>query len=277
MTMIRPLVPLLLLCAIAAADAGAQIVVAPPAVVLTEREPFGTYLVLNQSTEPQEVTVEFRFGYPVADSLGVTSMVYGDTLPEAERSLMPYVRAFPRQFVLQPGTQQIVRITGRPGADAAEGTYWARIVTTATPRSAPVDTTSGTDVRAQVIFRLEQVTTLLYRKGAAGTSVAVDDIRVVMDDASLGVLARLSPGGNSPFQGQVGVVVRNAAGDTVGEDVELSALYVPMARMFVFDRSRFPPGEYTGELVISAERPDIPRAHLLQLEPVRREFRFRID
>jgi P pilus assembly chaperone PapD len=275
MMLIRRMVPVLVLCA-SAAPAAAQVMVAPPAVVMNEREPFGTFLVINQSPEAQEVTIEFRFGYPVADSLGATSMVYGDTLAHAEWSLRPFVRAFPRQFVLEPGAQQVVRITGRPDAGAADGTYWTRIATASLPRSAPLDTTS-TEVRAQVIFRLEQITTLLYRRGAAATGLTISDIRVAADDANVGVLATLSPGGNSPFLGQATVRVRNEAGEVVAEERELTALYVSMTRLFRFDRSQFPPGEYAGEITVTAERPDLPRAQVLQVEPVTREFRFRID
>jgi hypothetical protein len=265
-----------LLLALLPCGVQAQVVVAPPAVVLTERDPFGTYLVINQSPEPQEVRIDFRFGYPVADSMGGISMAYGDSLPLAEWSLAPHVRAFPRQFVLQPGAQQVVRITGRPGADLPDGTYWARIVTAATPRlAAPDPALAG--VRAQVVFELEQITSLMYRKGQTNTAVTVEALRIVMDDAHVGVLAQLAPGGNSPFLGEARVLVRDAAGTVRAEERDVFALYVPMTRLLLFDRTRLPAGEYTAELVVTSDRTDLTREQLLRIDPVRQDFRFRID
>ncbi len=254
----------------------AQVIVAPPAVVLTERDPFGTFLVVNQSTDAQEIVIDFRFGYPVTDTLGAVSMVYGDSLAGGEWSLGPHVRAFPRMFVLEPGVQQVVRITGRPGAELPDGTYWTRIVTTATPRMPPPEPDAA-GVSARVVFQLQQVTSLLLRKGLAATGVEVEDIRIVMDDARLGVLARLAPGGNSPFLGEARVRVRAADGSVAAEAVDVFAMYLPMTRLLLFERSTLPPGEYTAELVVASERSDLTRDQLLQIEPVRRDFRFRID
>jgi hypothetical protein len=266
--------PALLLGALAL-PAGAQVLVAPPVVAISPREPFGSFIVLNQSDQVQEVTVDFRFGYPVSDSLGTLSMVYGDTLPAAARSLRAQARAFPRQFALSPGQQQTVRLTGRPPEPATDGTYWVRIVTASTPQRPPPDP-SATGVQAQVIFRLEQVTTLLYRHGRASTAVEIGAVRLVDDSASLGVLVPLELGGNSPFLGRIHAAIRDEAGRTVAEDFEFFAMYVDVVKRFVFPRDRFPAGAYTLELTLTAERDDVPPAALLSIEPVRRSLSFRL-
>lgn len=266
------IVALLLLCSWHAGVA-AQVLVAPPVVAITEQDPFGTFIVRNQSQEPQEVTIDFRFGHPVSDTLGTMTMLYGDTIPASDRSATAWVRAFPRQFVLEPGQQQSVRILGRPDATAADGTYWTRIVTSSTPQSARADTTS-TGVSTQVIFRLEQVTTLLLRKGETHTAVDIGTVSVVDDSASLGVIVPLQVGGNSPFLGRIGATLRDADGLAIAEDHEFFAMYVDMTKLILFPRAELPPGAYSVDLVLSAERDDLPASSLLPIEPLRRTIRF---
>lgn len=256
-----------------AGGADAQVLVAPPVVTVSENEPFGTFLVRNQSQEPQEVTIDFRFGYPVTDSLGTLTMVYGDTLVAARRSATAWLRAFPRQFMLAPGQQQSVRIVGRPDATADDGTYWTRIVTTSTPQSAPADTSTA-GVATQVIFRLEQITTLLLRKGETQTAVEFGDIRVLDDSASLGILVPLRLGGNSPFLGRIAATLRAADGRVLADAHEFFAMYVDMTKLFLFPRTELPAGEYSVDLVLTAERDDLDARSLLPIEPLRRTVRF---
>src|SRR3954466_747137 len=71
--------------------AAAQVVIAPPVITLVEPERFGTFTLENRSTVAQEVTVEFRFGYPASDSAGNLRMVYDDSAIAARSSVVPWV------------------------------------------------------------------------------------------------------------------------------------------------------------------------------------------
>src|SRR5919109_1983937 len=78
----------------------AQVVISPPVITLVEPERFGSFTVENRSTVAQEVTVEFRFGYPTSDSAGDLRMIYDDSATAARSSIVPWVRAFPRRVLL---------------------------------------------------------------------------------------------------------------------------------------------------------------------------------
>ncbi len=168
-----------------------QVLVAPIQLFLGQRAPMGTFYVYNQSQQSQEISISFRFGYPVSDDNGALRMMYGDSLPLAARSMQGWVRAFPRQFVLGPGQRQEVRITTRAPQDLPEGMYWTRIATVSSPQSPPVDTVAP-GISASVTFRLEQVTTVLYAKGSVSTGVQADTPRVGVDSAGVGVVAHLT-------------------------------------------------------------------------------------
>jgi hypothetical protein len=247
----------------------AQVMIAPPVLVLSERSPFATLVVINQSADTQEVTIDFRFGHPMGDSLGTVLMVYGDSLPAASRSVDATVRAFPRQFTLAPQQQQLVRITASPSGTAA-GTYWTRVVTSSSVAGGAPDTTSQA-VSARLLFRLEQVTTLLFRRGEVSTALRIDGDPVSVAGEGAGVLVSLRVGGNSPFLGGARLRLLDMQGTTVGESIEYFAVYVDMPKRFAFPEG-VSPGRYICELRISAERPDLARELILPAEPLQRRF-----
>lgn len=271
----RPLLGLLALLALAGPRLEAQVAIAPTAVFLDDRTPFGTLLIANRSGEPQEVAIEFRFGYPVSDSLGRIAMAYGDSLPAAAWSVRPWVRAFPRRFVLEPGEDQMVRIVARVPPGLPEGVYWTRIVTSSVGR-APVLAAGdgGNGPSARVDVRLEQVTTLLYRHGRVGTAVSIGDPVVTTDSAGVHFLVPLARGGNAPFLGTLAVRVIDAAGASVAHAEETIALYVPMTRRLRV--ARLPRGRYTAEIVVETRRGDLPREELFEIRPVTRRVPFTV-
>jgi hypothetical protein len=277
MTMLRRLAPAILVLAaiVAAAPVGAQVLVAPTVVTISERQPFGMFIVANQSDETQEVTIAFRFGYPVSDSVGTLAMVYGDTLPEAARSLQPWVRAFPRQFTLLPGQQQTVRIIGRPDGELPDGTYWTRIVTTSTPQP-PMADVRNMEVTARVVFRLEQVTTLLHRHGAALTAVDIAPATLVNDGTARAILVPLRLSGNSPFLGKLHMTLKDSTGAIVADDFEFFAMYVDMTKRLALPDVVLKPGDYSVEVTLTSERDDVPAGTLLSMQPVRQTFPLRV-
>ncbi len=75
------------LAALGAGSADAQILVAPIQLFTGARSPMNTFYVYNQSQQPQEVSISFRFGYPVSSENGDIRMVYGDSLPLKDHSM----------------------------------------------------------------------------------------------------------------------------------------------------------------------------------------------
>lgn len=262
-----------------AAAAAAQVVVAPTTVFMTDREPAATFLVSNQSGEPQEITVDFRFGFPVSDSLGGMRMEWEDEEAAARYGFDDWLHAFPRQFIVLPGQRQTVRMMARPPRDLPERVYWTRVVTTSNPRSARPEEehrTTGTDTaRAggeNVIYRLQQVTTAMFRSGAARTGLALGEPRTAMENGALVVRIPLERTGESPYLGTASLVLRDHRGTVVLEERAPLSVYFRIVHRFTLDRSELPAGAYTAHLQLVPERGDVPRQHGMSSPPITRRF-----
>lgn len=253
----RFLVPILMMLPAASA---AQVAVAPTILFIREDERFGAFMVSNQSATAQEIILEFRFGYPQSDSLGSTSMQYADSAAAARYGMDRWINAFPRRFVLPAGSQQTVRLLIRPPAGLADGTYWTRLITTSTPESTPVDTLA-TGVSARIVFRLQHVTTVLYRKGEARSGIEVGELTVTAD--SMGrprATVPLKQGGNTPYFGTMRLVIRGESGEEVARTERTVGVYFESNERLEIAET-LPPGTYTAELSVESGRRDIPPEH----------------
>ncbi|HUH13625.1 MAG TPA: hypothetical protein VMK65_10965 [Longimicrobiales bacterium] len=265
----RPLLALALALAASAAPAAAQITVAPLHVVTSDRARFQTFYVRNDTDEAQEISIAFRFGYPVTDTLGNATMLYGDSLALApDHAMTEWVRAFPRQFLLRPGERQSVRVAVRPPEGLADGVYWTRLVTTSTPQLPPPEP-SEEEVTTRFIFRIEQVTTVLFQRGAARVDVAVGNVRHWLDEGYVRFLIPLTCTGTAPFLGEIHLRVLDAAEAVVGEGSQtLSSYSDEHAAGFSIERWNLPPGAYRAEIRVTNARTDIPPPQRFTMTPV---------
>lgn len=254
--------------------ARAQVIVAPTILYMSSLDQFGTFVVMNRSKDPQEIMVSFKFGYPTSDSLGNIFMQYNDSLAAEKYSCSDWLRGFPRQFILNPGQQQVVRLTVMPKQDLPDGVYWSRLVTKSTPQVKFVDTVK-TGVTANITFVLEQVTTVIYEKGGVSTTVSVSNGHTYEDSTHLNIVARINRGGNAPFLGTVDLKVLDAAGNTVYSDRLLLAAYFSMNVKFAVPLSDMRAGDnYTAVFDVSSDRPDIPPENAIKIDPVEQKFPF---
>lgn len=269
----------LLAVAIAAPVAG-QTLVAPTVMTLGDRERFGTFLVDNRSDEPQEVTISFKFGYSTSDAEGNRVFVYDDTAAAAAFGLHERIRAFPRRFVLAPGDRQIVRMSARPSPDAPDGVYWARIVTASQPQSAAVERTAADGVATQVVFRLEQVTTVLYQKGEVATGLEAEPLEASVRADSLSVRLPLRRVGNAPFYGRARLaVVTESEGAAPGPSLADELMFeVFFDRVLRFDvpLEGLPSGRYRVRVSVDSDRPDIPRDRRVTADPITLDAAFSV-
>jgi hypothetical protein len=255
----------------------AQVTVAPVGLFLEDDNPFGTLNVANGSDAAQEVEVGFRFGYPTTDSLGNVYMEYEDSTAAERYSAAPYVRAFPKQFVLPSGQSQVVRITAQVPPDLEEGYYWTRVVTTAMPQSEFRDTTDE-GVRARVQFRLQQVTSLLYKKGSPVAAVDINELSATADSGQVVVSARIERGGGAPFLGSAIVQVRNEEGEVVQKMNQSLAAYFSLYRRFQIPLpDEADTGTYSATLRLTPERSDIPAQDRIEMTPVSASTEFSVE
>lgn len=245
----------------------AQVSVAPVAVFMDDTNRFGTFYVSNQTGTPQEVELDFRFGYPAADSLGNVFMQYADSAAAEQYSIAPYMRSFPRQFVLQPGESQVVRLTTRLPQQHPPGYYWTRLITTSTPQATFADTTT-TGVQAQIVFRVQQVTAVFFKRGNPATALALRDVEAAADTNAVFISAYFERGAETPFLGRVTIAIKDEQGTLVGHYGESISAYFSIWRRFEIEVPKKLKGTYTATMTLTSDRSDIPEAYQTVISPI---------
>jgi hypothetical protein len=245
-----------------------QVIISPYILYTDTKNKFGTFIVQNESDQIYEIDISFIFGYPVTDSTGNATMKYFEQPDSSLPSIVDWIRAFPRKFVLNPKQRQVIRMTVKPPSDLSPGTYWSRIITSATPQSPPIDTL-GEGVRAQIKFVLNQITTFLYRVDPTTTGIDVKDLFTEIDSSNVNVYANLIRTGNSPFFGDVTATILNSQSQVVAEEELSMSNYFELVKKFQFPLEKFTSGEYKIEVkIISNEKENFPESTLEPILPV---------
>lgn len=202
----------------------AQISLTPNRVVIQASSKAGELRVSNGSGVVQEIKVTSEFGYPVFDHRGEMTFRNGlagsgvaiSTKNWVEDSALDSVLSiFPRQFLLDPGSTQLVRLFLDRRFDPPEGLYWSRIRIESyehntEPQSQP--TTSGVGTR--VSFRVHQSLPVYYQHGSVNTNVDLLEQVVESSGEKMVLRTLFRRTGNSPFMGKVTTTISGSMGDT---------------------------------------------------------------
>jgi P pilus assembly chaperone PapD len=243
----------------------AQISIAPTAVFMTDRSPFANVIVSNGSETPQEISISFRFGYSTSDQEGNVSMYYDTT--GHSNSFVNHVNAFPRNFVLEPGQRQTVRLAARGYGNVDDGTYWSRMNILATPLSPPVEAETGDDaVAARININFEQVIPAFFKKGNVSTGLNVREIDFRQDNRQGIFLVDAVRTGNSPYIGSTNLTILDSNGEQMREQEVTFSAYFDIVRRINTDLSGLEPGSYTAKLEFRTDRRDISGNDLIQVE-----------
>jgi len=253
----------------------AQITIAPIMLFLDEQERFGTIMVMNGSSQVQEITIEFPFGYPVTDSNGNINMVYDDSATAERYSISNAVRGFPTNFTLQPGQRQVVRLTVRP-RNYQDGMYWSRIRTTSTPQQPAIGETSEDAITTQITYRFEQVTTIFYKHGEVDTGLNILNFTTRQNADNIEFISDIRRTGNSPFLGSIRLVVTDSSGNLIEEKKSSTSIYFDYRQIFQIEKEKLPAGSYNAEITFRSERSDVPLSDLIQIEPISRSLNFTV-
>ena len=245
----------------------AQITIAPTNLFIDNQNKFGTYMVINNSQTPQEVSVDFFFGYNVSDEDGNREQITEDSVRAEMYSIADHIRAFPQNFILQPGQRQIVRLRITAPNTLENRTYWARIKTTSSAQSPPIEVASNSAVSANVGINIEQITGLFYKNGNVSTNIDIEEIRTEIDGQNLIILADYLRSGNSPFLGSITTTLSNSNDEVVAENFVSTSIYFDGTHSQVFDISDLPPGDYQVDLQFVSRRSDISPDEIIQMEP----------
>jgi P pilus assembly chaperone PapD len=241
--------------------------VSPTALYIDSRTRTGVLTLYNPGTLPEEITVDFAYGYPQSDSAGNVSVATTREPAAGEPSAMAWMRAFPRRLLLQPGQRQVVRVLVEPPAELADGEYWARVLISSRGGQPPIEQTQG-DVRLQLNVQTTLVMAANYRKGDLRTGVQVDaaSARRTADGVQLQV--DLSRSGNAAFLGRLRAELLDAGGTVVSTLYDDVAVYRTMRRRLTFAVPASATGALTVRIHIDTEREDLPPGGALPAAPV---------
>lgn len=239
----------------------AQIIISPYVVYLDNKNQFANMIVQNESDEPYEIGISFKFGFPVSDSLGNLTMKYIDEPTSEYPSILNYVRAFPKKFVLNPRQKQLIGLSIKPPQNLEDGTYWVRIVTSSTKqKTQPLLDTNNQNLNAQINFVLNQITTMLYRTENASTGIEVIDTKYYKSPDKLDVVTSLKRLGNSPFFGDVTVMLYDANNNLIKTDTQHVKVFYDLFVKNSFNLSELPKGKYRAEIKVNHnEKEDIQK------------------
>lgn len=251
------------------------ILVAPHAVFMDHRSRTGQVFLVNTSAEPEEVTIDLKYGYPATDSAGTVYIRLIDQPDSTEPSAAGWIRAYPRRAVLAPGQRQVVRLLATPPAGLPDGEYWSRIIATSRgSRVAVVNADSG--VSAGLALELRTIISLSYRKGQVHTGLDLTDFRASEEGDSLVVWFGAGRQGNAAFLGTLSYQLAGPDGHVRGEWESPIAVYHPISRRYVFPLAGIAPGHYTLRLSVTTARSDLDQRNILPAEPVHRAVELEI-
>jgi hypothetical protein len=203
--------------------------VAPMAVYLDARTRQGTMTLYNAGTRPEEIRVEFAFGYPQSDDQGNVTVPLTDEAPAGEPSAVPWLTAFPKRVVLEPGQRQVIRVVARPPAGLDTGEYWGRALIRSKGGVPPIESEQS-GVAVQLEVETVVVVAVNYRNGEVNTGLEVKRASAVLEPDSAVATIDLERTGNAAFLGRLLVEALDEEGRVVGSTEDVLAVYRTMRR-----------------------------------------------
>lgn len=255
----------------------AQIGIFPQAVFLNERTRSGNMKILNSSGAEKEVIIDMQFGYPGYDSLGLSKVFMGDTLPEAKYSAAPYVRVFPKRLILKAGEEQVVRFMLGNSSKLEDGTYFGRVVITSKNPPEEITEDTGDKIQAKLDLQFTLIAAIIFQKGENVCKLGVTGGEYYADSTGSYVIVDFERGGNAPFYGTAELKVFDSSGSLLAEKKEITPVYFNSRKAFKFDDVNFKEGEYLVEVKMTDEHKDVPKDFKAEFSTVKKDLRIRVD
>jgi hypothetical protein len=246
----------------------AQVALAPTSIFLDKNSGVGNLFVSNRSDKAQEVSITFAFGYPTSDEEGNLVMNYTDSIAFQQYALDPFIRAFPRTFILAPNKQQTVRLQVKSANKLKDGFYFTRVKVLSTEQSKDVAAKPVEGLSTNIIYKFEQVTAAFYKRGNLKTGVKVDKVDIEQKDGKIIAKPHLDRVGTAPFLGSIAGKILDSNGKVVSELESTTTVYFKTIRRAEFDLPNAKPGNYTLELTFKTKRSDMSKEDLVQADPV---------
>lgn len=268
----KKIVGVLLLVGYLANIAIAQVSISPTTIFIGQ-DRFSSFTVINNSPNAQEVSIEFLNVVPTLADSGNTRNMQMEEALDARFLMGDWLRAFPRTFLLQAGQRQTVRLTLRPDSQIQDGVYFKRVSIKSNPQTAEVGSVTGTGIGTQINIIFDQVLSVVYRTGTVNASFALNgQPEIYTDENGYRIIAPIALTGNSFFIGTIQTTLRKN-NDVVHESIVRTSQFANGNRPIGIPRNEnITPGVYQLELLFTNDRPDIPAANRIPMEPFRLQF-----
>ncbi len=243
-----------------------QVAISPTSAFLDDKQRFETIIIMNNSTDPQEVKLEFKFAYPKANEAGDIGLIYDDEEQEGLHSAAGWIRGFPKNFVLEAGARQTVRITAKPPRDIEPGMYWSRLITSSSAVSAEIGDVNQTGISAQINMQFNQITSIFYKNGELNTGLELTEVRTGVSGNNTNVFVHYTKSGNAPYLGSMHAQLIDDQGEIALERKMFVSIYSDGLRRIDLDTSALPSGNYELLVSMSSGRSDIPERDIVPAE-----------
>lgn len=257
-----------------------QITITPTSIFLDQNSRIGNMMVINNSDDAQEITLDFVYGYLESYEDGSVELLMEndeeDEITDTSYSLSEYIRGFPQSFTLNPGQRQSVRLFVNPPADLEDGTYWTRILVGSAAESPAVGTASTTDITANINITLNQNLGLFYKNGDVSTGIEVENITSTRTESGINTLVKYNRTGNSPFIGTVTTRVMQRD-EVISTNRRSTTLFFGGTYAVENEIENLEPGDYRVEVSFVAERNDIASENLVSMSPVSQSVQIAVE
>jgi hypothetical protein len=252
-----------------------QVTVAPVTVHLSDANKNGYVVVRNNSTTVQwEVSIEMKFGYPISDSTGKTSIYFPEKVSDTDPSAVEWISFYPRKFLLKPLEEQTVRIAAKPKG-IKEGEYWGRPIITSHAINNP-DTTNKEQISIGLGVEFKTVIALNYRKGKVSTGISIGNVTCTFDANKFVILTGLKREGNAAYIGNIKTKITNESGNILKEVSQEISVYYELNKRIEIETGILPKGVYTIEVQLNTDR-DEPGGKIIQGNTISRKITVNIN
>lgn len=243
------------------ANLSASVLVAPTSVYLSETDRTGRMTLQNPTDAPKEISVFFRFGIPVSDSLGNVQIKLSDTDYTDHRSCVNWLKVFPRKLVLAPGASQVIRFVARPPKDLPDGEYWARIVIRSEGSSTTLPAAGQNEqITTKLNMIMQTAIILKYRTGNLFAKLDVTETRIKNTDSSINCFVNMANRGNVSYIGVLKGRLLDANKKEIATDRINLAVYRDLTRVLSFKTpsNNFQPPFKVEVTIDNNDRKDLP-------------------
>lgn len=241
--------------------------VSPMAVYLDDRARTSSITLFNPGELAEEIEIGFAFGYPTSDAEGNVGVALVEEPGADEPNAVPWLRAFPRRLVLEPGQRQVVRIMVQPPAGLDDGEYWGRALIRSRGGQPPIEELRG-DVAVQVNVETVVVAAVSYRHGRVDTGLEVVAAGARRDGGRVVGLIDLARMGNAAFLGRIVAEVIDGEGMVLGATEDVLAVYRTIRRRVEVPVPAGAEGPLRLRYRLDTDRDDLPAGGPLPAEPV---------